>query len=47
MTDVGIGSQFLENPGRAHWEAAKRVVRYLMGTREKWLTLGGTVEPTL
>ena len=26
--------QFLQNPGRAHWEVAKRVIRYLKGTRE-------------
>lgn len=25
-------SQFLENPGRAHWQAAQRVLKYLKGT---------------
>ena len=39
---VQYHSQWLERPGRAHWESAKRVVRYLMGTRERWLVLGGS-----
>ena len=26
---VGMLSRFLNNPGRKHWEAAKRVLRYL------------------
>lgn len=34
-------SQFLANPGRAHWEAAKRVIRYILGTRKFTLNLGG------
>jgi hypothetical protein len=36
-------SQFMHNPGKAHWEAAKRVLRYLKGARESCLVLGGTV----
>jgi hypothetical protein len=36
-------SQFLQNPGpgRNHWDAAIRTVRYLKGTRTLGLTLGG------
>ena len=29
---VGVLSRFLENPGKKHWEAAKRVLRYLKGS---------------
>lgn len=38
-------SQFQSNPGHAHWEALKHVVRYLIGTRDRTLVLGGTDEP--
>ena len=34
--------RFGHNPGRAHWEAAKRVLRYPNGTNGWRLTLGGT-----
>ncbi|TFY74078.1 hypothetical protein EWM64_g9933 [Hericium alpestre] len=33
-------SQFMHNPGRTHWEAAKCVIRYLKTTRDEWLTYG-------
>jgi hypothetical protein len=35
-------SQFLQNPGQTHWEEAKKVVRYLKGTRETGITTDGT-----
>jgi hypothetical protein len=31
----------MANPGRAHWQAAKRVLCYLKGTRDVPLVLGG------
>jgi hypothetical protein len=34
-------SRFNSNPGEAHWNAAKRVFRYLKGTRDLWLVYGG------
>ena len=38
---VGVLSQYLENPGWVHWEAVKRVFRYLQGTKDWKLTYGG------
>jgi hypothetical protein len=35
-------SQFLSNPGKAHWFAAVRILQYLNTTRDLVLTLGGT-----
>ena len=37
---VGVLCRFSENPGREHWLALKRVIRYLKGTREFKLTYG-------
>jgi hypothetical protein len=34
-------AQFSENPGWAHWEAVKRIYRYLIGTKELELSYGG------
>jgi transposase InsO family protein len=38
---VSTLSQFLDNPGNTHWEAVKRVFRYLLGTKDLQLTFGG------
>ena len=37
---VSALSRFLDNPGDIHWEAAKRVLRYLSGTKDLTLTYG-------
>jgi len=37
-------AQFFENPGQAHWEAVKRIFRYLKGTRDLSLVYGGKRE---
>ena len=34
-------AQYSENPGWAHWEAVKRIFRYLSGTKKMELTYGG------
>lgn len=35
---VNVVSQFCQNPGKAHWIAAKRILRYLKGTKSMKLT---------
>jgi hypothetical protein len=34
-------SRFTSKPGLDHWEAVKRIFRYLKGMRELWLAYGG------
>ena len=34
-------AQFSDNPGWPHWEAVKRIFRYLLGTKKLELTYGG------
>ena len=37
---VSYLARFMANPGHAHWEAVKHVIRYLKGTKEVKLILG-------
>ena len=39
---VGLVSLFMANPGQQHWQAVKRILRYLQGTLDLGLHLGGT-----
>ena len=34
-------AQFSENPGWVHWEAVKRIYKYLLGIKKLELTYGG------
>ena len=34
-------SKFSSNPGMAHWDAVKRIYRYLLGSKDLWLMYGG------
>ena len=38
---VGVMSQFMQNPGPAHWEGLKQIINYLGSTKDLWLTFGG------
>jgi hypothetical protein len=38
---VSVLSQFIQNPGRIHWEALQQVIVYLNSTKDLWLTFGG------
>ena len=40
-------SHFNNKPGLAHWEAVKRIFRYLSGTKGLWLCYGGQVKELL
>jgi hypothetical protein len=42
---VATVARFASNPGPAHWEAVKRIFRYLSGTRDLWLTYGEENSP--
>ena len=37
---VGVVSRFMKNPGKAHWEAVKWILRYLKGTSTSCLCFG-------
>ena len=36
---VSVASRFLANPGHKHWNLVKRILRYLKGTKDTFLTL--------
>jgi hypothetical protein len=38
---VGVVSRFMENPSGQHWKAVKKIFRYLKGTADHALCLGG------
>ena len=42
---IATVSHFSTNPGMPHWDAVRRVYRYLIGTKELRLTYGGQVKP--
>ena len=38
---VGVVSKYMSHPGIKHWNAIKWILRYLRGTSNKFLHLGG------
>ena len=42
---VSYLERFMANPGCAHWEAVKWVIRYLKGTKDAKLVLGKELLP--
>jgi len=38
---MGAASRYMENPGRAHWNTIKRILRYINGTSDAALCYGG------
>jgi hypothetical protein len=44
---VGVASRFQSNPSPAHWSLFKRIFRYLRGTLDYALVLGGGSDLTL
>jgi len=39
---VGVVSRFMADPGREHWNAVKRILRYIKGTSDVDLCYGGS-----
>ncbi len=37
---VGVVSRYMSNPGKAHWEAVKCILRYLAGTQSRCICYG-------
>ncbi|KAL1224686.1 Retrovirus-related Pol polyprotein from transposon TNT 1-94 [Cardamine amara subsp. amara] len=44
---VGMLGRFQSNPGLAHWKAAKKVLRYIKGTRNYMLTYQKSTHPQM
>ncbi|XP_035210361.1 secreted RxLR effector protein 161-like [Stegodyphus dumicola] len=44
---VNLLSQFNINPGKEHWHAAKRILRYLKGTQDRGLIYTKTGKPLI
>lgn len=44
---VGVLNQFASDPCRTHWQALKRVFRYIQGTRTHGITFQAASEPKL
>jgi transposase InsO family protein len=44
---VGVLCRFVENPGQDHWDAAKRMLRYLKGTIDLSLVYSRSTSPDL
>src|ERR1700684_1006126 len=40
-------SKFNNKPGLAHWEAVKRIFKYLIGTKNLWLCYGSLTKELL
>ena len=44
---VSVLSQFVQNPGPAHWEALKHVIVSLRSTKDLWLMFGRQSKPAV
>jgi hypothetical protein len=44
---VGTRIQFMHRPQRYHWQAAKRILCYLQGTKDYWLQDEATSDVTI
>ena len=38
---ISMLAQFIQNPGKVHWEALKGVIVYMGSMKDLWLTFGG------
>ncbi|MCO5564774.1 hypothetical protein L7F22_018442 [Adiantum nelumboides] len=40
--EVGVVSRYMSNPSKKHWEAVKKILRYLQGTASSCLCFGNS-----